>query len=87
MSSLQEAQAKWERKTANAGSKWESMKGQMKQNFASSAKYSTLGVSPGPQTVASYSREIDATPGSRLQNGVSGKGSKWAEGFRQGFSK
>lgn len=86
MPTLAEAQAKWERKTANAGAKWDAKKADMKAGFANSPKYAILGVRPGAMTINAYNQGVDAASGASLQAGVTGKGPKWAANFRAGFS-
>lgn len=80
--SLQYARQKWERKTGNAGEKWAGAKGRMSANFRGPE-----GMSPGPLTKAAYDAGIGAVSAGDFQASVSGKGGKWEENFRAGFSR
>jgi hypothetical protein len=81
---LAEAQAKWERKTANAGAKYDAKVGQMTQNYT--AGLAAFGTPPGPMTTQAYSAGIQGG-GAKLQAGVQGKGPKWANNFRTGIAR
>lgn len=81
---LADAQAKWERKTAQAGAKYDSRVSQMPARWA--AGLSAFGTPPGPISSAAYQAGIQGG-GSRLQAGVAGKGPKWAQNFREGISR
>ena len=85
MATLQSAQAKWERKTANAGPKWKAA------TTAKGSEYSAgvqrfLGVAPSAAVVAAYEQGIAAVSAEDFQRSISGKGTKWAENTRRGFT-
>jgi len=81
---ISEAQAKWERKTASAGAKYDAKVGQMAGNWA--AGLSAFGTPPGPMSTQAYQAGIQGG-GAKLQAGVTGKGAKWAANFRSGISR
>jgi hypothetical protein len=81
---LADAQAKWERKTAQAGAKYDAKVSQMGANYV--AGLAAFGTPPGPMTTAAYNAGIQGG-GAKLQAGVTGKGTKWANNFRTGISR
>ena len=81
---LAEAQAKWERKTAQAGAKYDSKVAIMSSRWA--AGLAAFGTPPGPLSTTAYNAGIQGG-GARLQAGVAGKGPKWAQNFREGIAR
>ena len=84
MSTLADAQAKWERKTANAGARYDAAIPRMPSEWV--AGCTRFGIPPGPIAQRNYSAGIQGG-GTKLQSGVAGKGAKWAEGLRRGLSQ
>ncbi|HUY55344.1 MAG TPA: hypothetical protein VMV23_09330 [Candidatus Nanopelagicaceae bacterium] len=84
--SIAQGQAKWERKTANAGDKW-------KQSVAGAGgRYSqglseSVGTQVGPQTTSAWEQGVGAVSAGDFNASISGKGSKWAENLRRGVSR
>lgn len=80
-----QAQAKWERKTANAGENW-------KRGVAGSGgRYSRgiqdfLGAAPSGHVVSAWEAGTGAVSAADFQAAVGGKGSKWAENYRRAMA-
>jgi hypothetical protein len=85
MATLQSAQAKWERKTANAGAKWKA-KTTGKGGEYSAGIQRFLGVAPSATVVSSYEQGVAAVSAQDFQNAIAGKGAKWAENYRIGMT-
>jgi hypothetical protein len=83
MAGLEAGQRKWERKTANAGSKW---KGRVSAE-KTAAGLRAIGVTPGPSYMAALSAGLSATSADDFQKSISGKGTKWRENFVSGVSQ
>jgi hypothetical protein len=84
MASLASAQAKWERKTAGAGSHWESATKASAGNYCKGMS-DFLGMNAG-RLCSNYNAGISAASASDYNAGVQGKGAKWAEGLRRAAS-
>lgn len=85
MGNIATGQAKWERKTANAGDKWKQATSGAGQRYAQGL--ANAGAPPGPQTISAWEQGVGATSASDFQSAISGKGAKWAENFRRGVSR
>lgn len=85
MATIGSAQAKWERKTQDAGGKWKAGLAGAEGRWA--AGLSAFGTPPGPMSSAAYSSGIASVSASDFQQSISGKGSKWAENFRRGIGR
>jgi len=77
------AQAKWERKTENAGQKWKSAVSADKY----AAGMAAFGLPVGPMTRAAYDAGVGAISAADFQEAVRGKGAKWASKLREAVSK
>jgi hypothetical protein len=85
MATLQSAQAKWERKTANAGPKWKAaVTGKGAEYAAGIQRF--LGAPPSATVVNSYEQGVAAVTAQDFQNAIAGKGAKWAENTRRGLT-
>ncbi len=84
--SVAQGQAKWERKTANAGDKWKQSVAGAGSRYASGLSESA-GAPVGPQTMSSWEQGVGAVSAGDFNASISGKGSKWAENFRRGISR
>jgi hypothetical protein len=80
MASLATAQAKWDRKMANAGSKW-AANAQGKGNAMCQGVSEFIG-QPAPGCNASgYDSGVQAVGATGFQSAVQGKGTKWANAY------
>lgn len=84
--SLAQGQAKWERKTANAGDKWKAATNGAAGTWAAGVSESAGGP-VGPMTRAAYEQGVGAVSAQDFNSSISGKGSKWAENYRRGISR
>lgn len=85
--SIQRAQQKWERKTANAGEKWKAGVSGKASEYCKGLS-EKLGVSYEAcmaKAGRSWGEGTGAVGAGEFQSAVSGKGSKWAEKFRRGI--
>jgi len=83
---LAQGQAKWERRTANAGEKWKAATNGAVGRWAAGVAESAGG-SVGPMTRAAYEQGVGAVSASDFNQAISGKGSKWATNYRDGVSR
>ena len=85
MPTLQSAQAKWERKTANAGAKWKAaVTGKGAEYSAGVQRF--LGAAPSAMVVSNYEQGVAGVSAQDFQNAIAGKGAKWAENLRRGLT-
>jgi hypothetical protein len=82
---IAQGQAKWERKTGNAGDKWKQAVSGAGGAYARGL--AEAGAPPGPQTVSAWEQGTSAVRAGDFQQAISGKGSKWAENFRRGVAR
>lgn len=76
---------KWERKTANAGSKWKantSGKGE-----ALRAGLQRAGFSAGPQFMSSWESGVSAVSAADFDSAIAGKGAKWETNTAAGIAR
>ena len=85
MATIEQGQAKWERKMSNAGEKWKASVSGKSAALAEGLR--NAGFSPGPQFLASWQAGVDGTSAQDFQSNVSGKGAKWAANTQAGISR
>jgi len=87
MATLAEAQAKWERNTAQAGERWKAAVERNGGRYCEGvARF--LGISPASCQALrgrNYTAGVGAVGAAEFQQSISGKGSKWAENLRRAF--
>lgn len=81
-----DAQAKWERKTANAGAKWKAMVEGKGQEYAEGLSRSLEGASVGPMTRAAWEEGIRETSAEDFQRSIAGKGRKYIENLKRAIA-
>jgi hypothetical protein len=84
MATLASAQAKWERKTANAGTKWQ--QATQGKGAAYAAGLTRFGAPPSGSVVSAYEQGVSAVSAADFQASIAGKGSKYAENLRRGLA-
>ncbi len=82
MPTLASAQAKYERNTANAGSKW---KAGVERGDYCGKMAAFLGTRPN-RMCADWSAGVGAVSAGEFQASIAGKGNAWAEGLRRAAS-
>lgn len=83
MGTVETGMAKWERRTANAGSKWKA-----NTNAANlRAGLQAAGFSPGPEFMRAYEEGIGAVSAEDFNNSIRGKAAKWRENTVRGISR
>ncbi|MHB1670135.1 hypothetical protein [Thiomonas sp.] len=82
--SLQAAEAKWTRKTANAGTKWQ--EGVSSGNTPCAGLRSEYGIS-NCNIDQSWRDGVSAVGASGFQASIQGKGGKWLQNFQRGLAQ
>jgi len=78
---LADAQKKWEEKTANAGANWKAAVQGKGPAYAKGVS-DFVGAPVAGSIVSAYERGIARTSATAFQKSISGRGSKWAENYR-----
>lgn len=84
--SIDQARRKWERKTENAGRKWESAIDETSQSDWASEVADFLGVSEGEVT-PDWKDGVENVSASEFQSSVEGKADKWERNTRRGLTE
>lgn len=83
---LQEAQAKWERKTQGAGERWKAgVSGKEAEYCRGLAKFGVSEAECLAKIGRRWSAGVGAVSPSGFQAAIAGKGAKWASGFQAGL--